>query len=101
VFQHDSLLLTLLPHMHFRGKDFLYELIYPDGRQETLLSVPHYDFGWQLAYRLKEPKQIPRGSVLTCVAHFDNSAANLNNPNPDAVVGWGQQTFDEMMNGYF
>ena len=101
VFQHDSLLLTLLPHMHYRGKDFLYELAYPDGRQETLLSVPHYDFGWQLVYRLKAPKQIPRGSVLTCVAHFDNSASNLNNPNPDAEVGWGQQTFDEMMNGYF
>jgi peroxiredoxin len=101
VFQQDSLLLTLIPHMHYRGKDFLYELAYPDGRQETLLSVPHYDFGWQLSYRLKAPKQIPRGSVLTCVAHFDNSASNLNNPNPDAVVGWGQQTFDEMMNGYF
>jgi len=101
VFQRDSLILSLIPHMHYRGKDFLYEAHYPDGSFETLLSVPHYDFGWQTVYRLKEPKMVPRGTVLNCLAHYDNSEANLNNPNPTVVVGWGDQTFDEMMIGAF
>jgi len=66
-----------------------------------LLSVPHYDFGWQTTYRFREPKIMPRGTVINCVAHYDNSEANLNNPDPKATVGWGEQTFDEMMTGFF
>jgi peroxiredoxin len=101
VFQRDSLLLSLIPHMHYRGKDFLFEAQYPNGDIETLLSVPHYDFAWQTVYRLKEPKVVPRGTVIQCLAHYDNSEANLNNPNPQATVAWGEQTFDEMMIGAF
>jgi hypothetical protein len=87
--------------MHLRGKDFCYEATYPDGHREMLLSVPHYDFGWQTTYRLREPKIMPRGTVINCVAHYDNSEANLNNPDPKAMVAWGEQTFDEMMTGFF
>ncbi|HEV3304519.1 MAG TPA: hypothetical protein VG055_33020 [Planctomycetaceae bacterium] len=101
VFQRDSLLLSMIPHMHLRGKDFCYEATYPDGHREMLLSVPHYDFGWQTTYRLREPKIMPRGTVINCVAHYDNSEANLNNPDPKAMVAWGEQTFDEMMTGFF
>jgi len=101
VFKRDSILLTLMPHMHLRGKDFKYEAVYPDGRRETLLSVPRYDFGWQTSYRFTEPKQMPQGTILQCVAHFDNSSDNLNNPNPNVAVTWGDQTFDEMMIGFF
>jgi thiol-disulfide isomerase/thioredoxin len=101
VFQRDSVLLSLIPHMHYRGKDFLYEAHYPNGDVETLLSVPHYDFGWQTVYRLKDPKVVPRGTIIKCVAHYDNSEANLNNPNPKATVKWGEQTFDEMLIGAF
>lgn len=100
VFERDSLLLGLSPHMHLRGKDFLFEAVYPDGDRETLLSVPHYDFGWQTLYRLSPPKLVPRGTVINCLAHYDNSDANLNNPNSHAVVSWGEQTFDEMMIGF-
>jgi thiol-disulfide isomerase/thioredoxin len=100
IFRRDSLLLSMLPHMHLRGKDFSYEAQYPDGQREFLLSVPHYDFGWQTSYRLKEPKIMPRGTVISCIAHYDNSAANLNNPDPKAIVRWGEQTFDEMMTGF-
>ena len=101
IFKRDSLLLALMPHMHLRGKDFRFEAVYPDGRREALLSVPHYDFGWQTNYRLSEPKPMPLGTVLQCVAHYDNSADNLNNPDPRVTVGWGDQTFDEMMIGFF
>ena len=101
VFQRDSLLLSMIPHMHLRGKDFCYEATYPDGHREMLLSVPNYDFGWQTTYRLREPKIMPRGTVINCVAHYDNSEANLNNPDPKAMVAWGEQTFDEMMTGFF
>ncbi len=72
-----------MPHMHWRGKDFLYELKYPDGRTETLLSVPQYDFAWQNTYRLEQPVKVPKGSTLHCVAHFDNSKDNPANPDPE------------------
>ncbi len=99
-FPNDAHLLTLMPHMHVRGKDFLYTATYPDGRREVLLSVPAYDFGWQSIYILAEPKAMPRGTRIDCLAHFDNSAANPFNPDPKAEVTWGDFTWDEMMIGY-
>lgn len=101
VFRDDSLLWSVSPHMHVRGKDFLYTAIYPDGKRETLLFVPRYDFGWQTTYVYTEPKQMPKGTKLHCVAHFDNSEHNLNNPDPSATVRWGEQTWEEMMFGWF
>jgi hypothetical protein len=97
----DARLLSLTPHMHLRGKSFFYEAISPGGDREALLDVPRYDFNWQTAYRLAEPKAVPEGTRLHCVAHFDNSEDNLNNPNPTKRVRWGEQTWDEMMIGYF
>jgi hypothetical protein len=67
----------------------------------VLLDVPRYDFGWQTNYRLAEPKLMPRGTRLDCLAHFDNSADNLNNPDPKVPVRFGDQTFEEMMIGFF
>jgi peroxiredoxin len=99
-FPNDSHLLTLMPHMHIRGKDFLYVATYPDGRSETLLSVPAYDFGWQSIYILAEPKVMPRGTRIDCLAHFDNSESNPDNPDPEKEVTWGEQTWEEMMIGY-
>lgn len=101
VFHEDVRLLSMTPHMHMRGKSFKYEAVYPGGRREVLLDVPRYDFNWQLRYDLAEPKFLPRGTHLECTAHFDNSSENLNNPNPKRSVGWGEQTWDEMMIGYF
>ena len=94
-------LLALNPHMHLRGKSFQYEAILPDGERKTLLEVPRYDFNWQTAYRLAEPMELPESTRVHCVAHFDNSAANPNNPDPSDSVRWGEQTWDEMMIGYF
>ncbi len=101
VFRQNATLLTVSPHMHVRGKDFFYELIYPDGKKESLLWVPNYDFGWQTTYWLTEPKEVPRGAKLHCVAHFDNSPENLANPDPNSEVSWGEQTWEEMMFGWF
>jgi len=101
VFMQDTLLLTLMPHMHLRGKAFRYEATYPDGRSEVLLDVPRYDFGWQTNYRLAEPKLLPRGTRMDCYAVFDNSEDNLNNPDPTVAVRFGDQTFEEMMIGFF
>ena len=101
VFRQNAILLTISPHMHVRSKDFFYQLIYPDGKKESLLWVPRYDFGWQTTYWLTEPKQVPRGAKLHCVAHFDNSEDNLANPNPNSEVSWGEQTWEEMMFGWF
>jgi hypothetical protein len=73
----------------------------PDGTSEVLLDVPRYDFNWQLWYMLKEPKHIPKGSRMICTAYFDNSAENPANPNPSKEVIWGEQTWDEMMFGFY
>lgn len=97
----DVQLLNLMPHMHVRGKSFRYELQSADGRKETVLDVPRYDFNWQTSYQLADPLSIPAGSSLHVVAHYDNSEKNFNNPNPKATVRWGEQTWDEMLIGYF
>ena len=89
-----------MPHMHLRGKDFEYRVEYPDGRSEVVLSVPHYDFAWQMRYVLAEPLRLPAGSKVVCTAHFDNSSNNPNNPDPTHTVSWGPQTWDEMMIGW-
>jgi hypothetical protein len=99
-FKEDSHIDSLHPHMHMRGKDFLYRLVYPDGRSKILLSVPRWDFNWQLTYFFKEPVAAPAGSRLECVAHYDNSAKNKFNPDPTKLVEWGPQTWEEMMIGY-
>jgi peroxiredoxin len=99
-FRDDAHLTAFMPHMHLRGKDFTYEVIYPDGKTETLLSVPHFQFGWQTLYHCAEPLAMPKGTKLHCVAHFDNSAKNPNNPDPKKDVYWGDQTWEEMMIGW-
>jgi hypothetical protein len=97
----DTLVLALMPHMHLRGKAFRYTAIFPDGKEEILLDVPHYDFNWQNSYEFVEPKLMPKGSRIRCEAWFDNSEENLANPDPTATVRWGDQTWEEMMIGYF
>lgn len=97
----DVLMLSVFPHMHLRGKDFHYELLYPDGKKETILNVPRYDFNWQTSYVFVEPRHLPQGTTLHCTAHFDNSAANPANPDPTQPVRWGDQTWEEMMIGWF
>ena len=94
-------LLSLSPHMHLRGKAFRYELVKTNGDRETLLDVPAYDFNWQTRYLLAESRKMPPGAVLHCRAVFDNSKENLANPDPGATVTWGDQSWDEMMLGYF
>jgi hypothetical protein len=101
VMKQDTLLLSLMPHTHLRGKTFRYEAFYPDGKQEILVDLPHYDFNWQNSYLLAKPKLLPKGTRIHCAAHFDNSTDNLSNPNPAAFVRWGEQTWEEMMIGYF
>ena len=76
-------------------------LLYPDGAVETLLDIPRYDFNWQLHYKLREPKLVPKGTVLRSTGWFDNSSDNPANPDPTASVRFGEQTFEEMMIGYF
>jgi hypothetical protein len=97
----DLVLDSLMPHMHLRGKDFQYTVVYPDGRREVVLSVPKYDFNWQLMYQLQSPIALPKGARIECVAHFDNSPNNKFNPDPTKEVKWGEQTWEEMMIGFF
>ena len=100
-FSDDVRVWTMHPHMHLRGKDMTYTAVYPDGRSQVVLRVPKFDFGWQTDYWLSEPLALPKGSKLHVRAHFDNSAANRSNPDPGATVRWGDQTWEEMMIGFF
>ena len=93
----DITLYGMLPHTHVRGKRWTYEVIYPDGRTQTILSVPKYDFDWQTDYEFRQPVKLPKGSKLHAVAWYDNSASNKSNPDPTKDVWWGDQTFEEMM----
>jgi len=97
---HEATLLSLFPHMHLRGKRFEYDIVRPDGSIEPLLRV-NYHFHWQLGYRLAEPRLLKAGTKLRAVAWYDNSRNNPHNPNPDATVTWGDQTYQEMMVGFF
>jgi hypothetical protein len=98
---NDAVLLGFLPHMHLRGKAFEYLLLHPDGQPEELLRVPHYDFYWQLYYRLATPLLLKKGSRLEATGWFDNSANNARNPDPKAEVHYGHQSSEEMMVGFF
>lgn len=100
-FEQDAYIHALFPHMHLRGKAFRFEAAYPDGRREVLLDVPRYRFDWQNQYVLGTPKLMPEGTMLHCEGHYDNSAKNLSNPDPTRAVRFGEQTWDEMMVGYF
>lgn len=97
----DTELWTLMPHTHVRGVAFKYDATYPDGKTEVLLDVPTYDFNWQNSYVLAEPKVLPKGTKLHVEALYNNSASNPANPNPDQKVHWGEQTWEEMMIGYY
>ncbi|MGA8149995.1 MAG: thiol-disulfide isomerase [Terriglobales bacterium] len=97
---NDCTLLSFFPHMHLRGKTFEYNIVHPDNSVETLLRV-NYDFYWQLSYRLAEPRFLKAGTDLQVVAWYDNSRHNRHNPDPDAAVTWGDQTYNEMMVGFF
>lgn len=97
----DTLITSFTPHMHVRGKDMIYIAKFPDGTTETLLSVPQYDFNWQLTYELAKPRLFPKGTEIEVIAHYDNSPGNKFNPDPAKDVRWGDQTWEEMMIGFW
>lgn len=97
---NDALLLSFFPHMHLRGKSFEYN-ISDNGKVTTLLRIPNYNFYWQLSYRLAEPIALKAGTTIEAVGTFDNSKNNPHNPDPDSAVTWGEQTWEEMMVGFF
>src|SRR5262245_14443463 len=92
---------SLTPHMHVRGKDMTYTAAYPDGTSEVLLSVPKYDFNWQIRHELAGPKRLAKGTKIEVVAHYDNSSGNTYNPDPTKDVKRGDQTWEEMMIGFW
>jgi hypothetical protein len=98
-FNEDVQLVWMMPHMHLRGKDMTYNLEYPTGEKQIVLSVPHYDFNWQLGYYTDI--KVPKGSKMTVDAHFDNSSNNQFNPDPNRPVYYGDQTWEEMMAPFF
>jgi hypothetical protein len=97
----DIDIVSLFPHMHLRGTDMTMTAVYPGGRRETLLSVPAYDFNWQLFYYPKTKVSLPKGTRIDLLAHYDNSSTNKRNPDPNRAVGFGEASTAEMMFGMF
>jgi hypothetical protein len=95
----DAIIYTLHPHAHYRGKASRFVAYYPDGKTETLLNVPAYDFNWQGTYELEKPKLVPAGTRIVYTQWYDNSSQNKANPDPNREVTWGEQTWDEMIFG--
>ena len=100
-FLEDAELVWMSPHMHLRGKDMLYKLIFPDGKEQVVLNVPRYDFNWQLGYDLAEPVKIPKGTKLQVFGHYDNSVNNKFNPDPNRTIYQGNMTWEEMFAPFF
>ena len=98
--EDDSYLYAMSPHMHYRGKSMKYTAVFPDGSTEQLLSVPNYQFRWQMNYWLTEPKFLPAGTTIVTNGTFDNSSANPSNPNANVDVAWGAQSWEEMFIGW-
>jgi hypothetical protein len=98
---NGSTLLSFFPHMHVRGKGFEYKVTQPGGEQETLLKINDYNFNWQLTYRLEKPLVLQDGAKIECSGYFDNSPNNPYNPDPKATVKFGEQSWEEMMIGFF
>ncbi len=98
---NDALVLSFFPHMHLRGKSFEFTRLRDDGQPETLLKVSHYDFYWQLSYKLAHPIAMKKGTKLVWIATYDNSVNNPRNPDPTADVRYGEQSWQEMMVGFF
>lgn len=99
-FKEGAHIVSLMPHMHLRGKDFEVKAVFPDGSSKVLLSVPRYDFNWQTYYVPRVPVALPAGTKIECTAHFDNSTNNKFNPDATKDVRWGEQTWEEMMIGW-
>ena len=95
----DAIIYTLHPHAHYRGKASRFVAYYPDGKSQTLLNVPAYDFNWQGTYELIEPMKVPAGTRIVYTQWYDNSSQNKANPDPNREVTWGEQTWDEMIFG--
>ena len=100
-FTTDVELVQMMPHMHLRGKDMTYHLVYPDGRDEVILNVPKYDFNWQIVYQPMTPIRIPKGTRVHVDAHYNNSPSNKFNPDPSRTVYIGRMTWEEMMAPFF
>ena len=101
ILHQDTELVGLFPHMHLRGKSMEMRAVYPDGQVEKLLWVPGYDFNWQLWYQIPGGKVLPKGTRIEATGTFDNSANNRSNPNPAVEVRQGDQSWEEMMMGFF
>ena len=98
----DAVGVGLFVHMHLRGRDMTFKAIRPDGTSETLLMVPNFNFDWQIPYLwAPDTERFPKGTRIECVAHYDNSTFNPYNPDPKATVREGQQSHEEMLNGFF
>ncbi|TQV66716.1 redoxin domain-containing protein [Exilibacterium tricleocarpae] len=100
-FENDATIYSLFPHAHYRGKSSLFEVVHPDGTRDPVLSVPSYDFNWQRMYTLAQPLKVAAGTKLLHRTTYDNSAKNPANPDPSLTVGWGEQSFEEMLYGSF
>ncbi len=100
--QTDTVIHSVIPHMHLLGKSVTVTMTPPGGKPVVLVDIPAWDYRWQETYWFKEPIHAKVGTKLEIKAHFDNSEGNPNNPSkPPKLVKYGEQTTDEMLFAFF
>jgi hypothetical protein len=87
-------------HLHLVAKRL--EVLYPDGRRETLSMVSNWNPGWHHSHVYAEDVAplLPAGTVMINTAWYDNTTKNPFNPDPDQWVGIGDRTADEMSHAW-
>jgi hypothetical protein len=97
LFRKNVRIWSIAPHAHLRSKSWRFDMIEAAGATRTVLSVPRFDFNWQLSYSFASPLAVRAGTRMLVQGVFDNSAANRANPDPNVEVRWGNMTTDEML----
>jgi hypothetical protein len=93
----DVDVLSVFAHAHYLAKLMEGYATLPDGSRKWLIRIPDWDQSWQSVYRYKQPVFLPKGSVISMRYHYDNSIANIRNPNhPPKRVEAGNHATDEM-----
>lgn len=96
----DISVLTINPHMHLLGKQFLAYAVTQQGDTIPLIRINKWDFRWQYFYTFKKMLKIPKGATIHIEGVFDNTRHNPFNPfSPPRLVAereGSMRTRDEM-----
>lgn len=97
-FSYARSLVGFGPHSHLVAKTWTVVMVTVEGDTTKLLSIPQWDFNWQMSYFLTKVMKVPINARYYATVSYDNTTNNANNPsNPPKDVKAGTGTKDEML----